>query len=443
MRKQQLSAPIILATVLFLVGCTFSSMLPVPPNQGLAPTVLKLATTKLSPEPPVTATQLSQTAIPAAIQPLVTNTPALPPPDILTYKPYKIASDLPKDGLPTDTLVVSGDLSALIHFNPKVRLENLTENDSGCLSTSPDGKWFAHCLVSKDSPTGQWLTVESYDRRQQKRVPMNLRLIWFDSYEWLDDQRLIFPLISTNHAQPYPMVVINPFTGSHTQLSSNYPGLQRSPAGTATYMEFDYSDVVYDPSLNLVVFPEVGVNSYYVVWDRQRGSVVAKVEDHEGVDHYPLWSSDGKQLAVVVNEQEDPTKSIQDDWFRVSRAGQVDRLTHFADYFNHDEIGAANWSPDGQKLAFWLKTEIGACSGQNLAILDVQTHQVIDTCVPGSSFYGEAVPPVWSLDSRYIAVQNHENDTTHIILVDIEQGWASYLPGADRSQPIGWLVGTP
>ncbi|MDR3574611.1 MAG: hypothetical protein P4L50_12155 [Anaerolineaceae bacterium] len=63
MPRQQLSASIISAIVLFLAGCTFSSILPVPPNQDFAPTVLKLTTTKLPAEPPVIATQLSQTAI--------------------------------------------------------------------------------------------------------------------------------------------------------------------------------------------------------------------------------------------------------------------------------------------------------------------------------------------------------------------------------------------
>ena len=93
----------------------------------------------------------------------------------------------------------------------------------------------------------------------------------------------------------------------------------------------------------------------------------------------------------------------------------------------------ANWSPDNQRVAFWLQTKPELCPNDkqgwvNLAVLDIQTQQVINYCVSGEAF--SAPDPVWSLDGRYIAVHNY--------LVDPDQGWAAPISGIDI-WPIGWL----
>jgi Tol biopolymer transport system component len=429
-------SPIAVLFVIFvLVACTPATI-----------SEVKLTATKVVVAPTATATDLIPTITTTPIKPTMTVTPALPPREVLIYDPFKMVPDLPVGERPKDALLfTSVDVSSFIlHFDPMIHAEALPKStEAGCVSTSPDGKWLAFCPLSKDSPTGQWLIVESYDLKQQRKVPMDMGLIYFDN-NWLDSQRLIFPLIGTaktDQPRPYSMVVINPFTGSQQELSSNYPDLRLSPAGSKYSLEFGSSDVVYDPSLSLVVYPEYGLKAYYVLWDRQRGSVLAKVEDRY-VAQYPLWSSDGKQLAIVVDGNKDLKKFHQDDWFRVSREGQVERLTHFADYFQTAEIGAANWSPDGQKLAFWLGTDPGLCMGQNLAILDVQTHQVIDTCIPGLPNVFQS--PVWSLDSRFVAILSMEKDnSTRIILVDIEKGSAYQIPDIVDGRPAGWLVEAP
>jgi hypothetical protein len=442
MRRKQLSVSLILASVLYLGGCTFFSTIPTLPIRVIAPTGLK-PPTKVFAEPSVTTTHLIPTVIPAPIEPSITGTPALPPLEVLVYDPYKIAPDLSNLERPKDALMIGTDV---LHFDPIIRTEALvlSEKGSGCFSPSPDGKWLAYCLLSRDSPTGQWLIVKSYDLKQQKKVPMDLGLTSFESYEWLDSQRLIFPLIRRGNVflpRPDPMVVINPFTGSPTQLSSNYPGLTLLDIDPCR-MIFNYSDVVYDPSLNYVIFPEAVGQGYYVLWDRQKHVVLAKVEDQNGLGHYPLWSPDGKQLAVAVEQNQDQFKFILDEWFQASLEGRVEQLTHFGNYFTRAEIGAANWSPDGQKLAFWLKTDPELCTGYNLAILEMQTQQVIGTCVPGSD-QGSPPPPVWSLDSRYIAVINYGKNTSRAILVDTEKGSAYQIPGIDSAMPEGWLVEAP
>jgi hypothetical protein len=352
----------------------------------------------------------------------------------MIYRPFDIAPSLSTDVRPDGALLVWSEQPQLLHFDPQ-GVEDFPGVDTGCLSTSPDGNWLAYCTLSDDSPTGQWLIVESADRQQQKKVPMDIHLIYFRDYEWLDNQRLIFPLIR-EEGKFCPMVVINPFTGEQTELASDYPDIGGTYAGPVGRMSFGISDVVYDSSLNLVIFPVRRIpKKYIVLWDRQSNSILAEVEEKGEFLHYPIWSPDSTRFAVAVVISE-PSEHIVYDWFMVSREGQVERLTYFGDYFTNMQISDGNWSPDGQKLAFWLETDSGLCPGTNLAVLEVATRLVTNTCIPGTLEYPP--PPKWSLDSRYIAVTNAIPNPDQYILIDFDQGLAYDI--TDYGMPIGWLA---
>jgi hypothetical protein len=400
------------------------------PSLTVTPSLEATATATVTPS----STPLAPTLTPSPVEPTATSTFRLPPESILRYQPLEITPDLPSDVKPTGALLVWGKPPQLLHFDPQVWLEDLPAIGTYCLLTSPDGNWLAYNRFSDDSPTGQWLIVESADQQQEKRVPMDTGVQSFCA-TWLDNQRLIYPLIRKEW-EMRPMVVINPFTGEQLELSSDYPDIQPDPGGFTGSLQFGNSDVVYDPTLDLVVYPQWGPQSYLVVWNRQTQTVVAKVKDLGPMEHVPKWSSDGKQLAVAVTYRtEKQLDHFIEEWFSVSRDGHVERLTHFGDYFVNARIGTANWSPDGQKLAFWLETSPSLCPGVNLAILEMATRQVTNTCVPTLGYDGWT--PLWSLDSRYIAVANTEVSPYQTILVDFEQGRAFNLP---YGSPIGWLA---
>ena len=118
----------------------------------------------------------------------------------------------------------------------------------------------------------------------------------------------------------------------------------------------------------------------------------------------------------------------------------MEQLTRFGDYFSSSEIGSAsNWSPDGQKLAFWIDLIPSSCPGLRLAILDMGTKQVTDTCLPGMADY--APPPIWSLDSRYLIIRDASASPIKVILVDSENSQAFDITSLiGDSQPVGWLV---
>ncbi len=131
---------------------------------------------------------------------------------------------------------------------------------------------------------------------------------------------------------------------------------------------------------------------------------------------------------------------VFDEWYSVSRAGQVEQLTHFGDYFSSSKFGfGSNWSPDGKKLAFWMELEPSPCPGPRLGIMDTTTKQIINTCLPGSWQYD--IPPIWSLDSQYIVIRSDDDvSPVKTTLVDVENGQAFDISSLlIDSSPFGWL----
>lgn len=425
--------------ITLLGGC--SSVETPSPSTSQSPTETTILETA---ELPVTFMP-SPTAVP------LTTTTLSAPENIVKFQPFEITSGAPRDAKPMGALTICGDLTIqLLRFIPDVKVETVPgiTGDPFCFATSPDGKWIAYEQDSNESPTGSWLIIQSADGQQQKRVSRNPDWVDFVDYIWLDNQHFIFnnfinpPDIQRAQAYPaYPVVVVNPFTGEHIELSSDYPGLKLGISGPVGAMAFNYSDVVYDPSLDLVIFPAWGgEHNYIVLWNRLSQAVVAKVEDRAaGFGHYPLWSPDGTEFAVAVVNAIKGESGI-DEWYRVSREGQVEQLTRFGDYFSSSEIGSSsNWSPDGRKLAFWINLTPSPCPGLRLAILDMNTKQITNTCLQGAQKY--APPPIWSLDSRYITIRDASVSPMKTILVDSENGQAFDITSLiGESRPVGWLV---
>jgi hypothetical protein len=387
-----------------------------------------------------TYTEQVETTLPATITLTLTPTLVVPPADVLQYQPLTIEQDLPKGVQIHDSLIINGSPSDfIIRFDDGRSIEAIDIQDGYLLGASPNGKWFAYLSFSSSSPTGQWLIAKSADQQQQFRVAVP-NILYFDAHSWLDDQRLIFPL-AADLEKLASMVIVNPFTRQTEKLSSDYPAISR-PVGRMTYqMTFDYGDVVYDPSLDLVIYSErESSKSNLVMWDRNAHSILARLEEKGNFTHDPLWSPDGQDVAVSVSTVTSYDSSI-DEWFSIDKAGQIQQLTHFGDYFDLSIIGEGSWSPDGTRLAFWLETTPSICSGPRLAILTLLSKKVINTCIPGSFHGPGALPPQWSLDGRNIVVSDFDNGQT--MIVDSQLNWAAILPEAQGYLSAGWLANLP
>ena len=444
-RKPYFLCLVILTLGYCIVGCYTTQAFPPYPLNGETPrdTDMHLDTTVIP-----TNTNIPEyfeaTKLPLNSKTLVPNdVTTIPPKSIMEYEEFKINKNWPIDTKIMGGLILGGEHSYIQYFDRQAYKEELS--DRSCLSTSPDGNWYSYCTLSSDSPTGKWLIVQSADRYQKLKLPLDMYLLSLDPRSWLNNQQLIFSIFREHEV--YPMVIINPFLGKTElqHLDSNYPGIKSSDVGPSGTLQFVYSHLVYDPSLNLVVYPRKTYDektktdrNLIILWDRKARKQLAEIEDLLPFGHYPDWSPNAQQFAIAVATWTgDKHREYIDDWFEVDKVGRVNRLTHFVGSFEHVWIGHQSWSPDGKKLAFWLDVGSGPCSGDRLAILEISTGRITNTCIPGA-YLGGTAPPVWSLDGRYIAIENtYDIDSSNVILIDMEERWAAKI--GENAVPIGWV----
>lgn len=351
--------------------------------------------------------------------------------EMLSYQSVDVLSELPTDIDFDGRLILDGHQPVFFDFDN--RTFSTIPDGRGDFSVSPNGNWVSYYEVSENSPTGVWLVVGSVDG-QQYRLPMQEDWDWGVAPFWLDNQRLVYNIRDVGSL--HPAVIINPFTGETQELASDYPNLRPTNLGVGgSHMHFVYSSVVYHPSLDLVIYFETGDdgNFYVVLWDRVAQEPLARLIDRVPFEHAPAWFPDGNQFVIAVRYLE-----MVDEWFSVSRTGDIRQLTHFGEFFEQTQIGSSAISPDGRYLAFWLKVEPSEYIGANLAILDLETLRVNNYCIPGSSWRDEP-RPVWSPDSRYIAISYYyAANSRHVILLDPIDRWAA--PIAEDLTPRGWMV---
>lgn len=424
-------------------SCSSSEVLPTLPVSNAAPTAVPL----LSAGAPPTGTAISTnsplpTATPSPTGAIATSAITQVDESILKYQPLPVSPNAPADAMLSGTLILSGQHP--YRLNLEHRAQDEMSNDVRFLGVSPNRKWLAY-YQQIDAGTS-WLVVETANGQQIAKLPMNEDWVSYtESGAWLNNERLVFNLwkdrLSSQVPGIYPSVAVNPFTDDYQDLALDYPDLRPTIGGPAGTLHFVYSTVVYNPSLTSVVYPQTTPQGTYIVlWDRQSQKALARIEDLNEFGHAPLWSPNGEWFVVAVSYQlGKPFSEWTEEWLSVGQDGQIRRLTQFTDFFDYARISTATFSPNGQSLAFWLDTKPGLCEGQHLAVLEMEALHVTDYCVPGS-IYGDAPPPIWSPDSRYIAVQNYyEDNFSHVILVDTEQGWAAEI--GENAYPVGWLAG--
>jgi WD40-like Beta Propeller Repeat len=317
--------------------------------------------------------------------------------------------------------------------NPEPIKESSYAND---FSVSPDGKWLAYDLYGEDNvslvvePSSNILTNNSQGR-----------IIWHPSQPtglegWLTNESVI--LITYKDPNGFGSTLIrNPFNGEQHEFSlEEMPdSLDYQPGMSGMYL-FAHSNLMPDPTLKRVAYPAIiNHNEMVMLWDVENEKVITSLELY--LDQWfndPLWSPNGNDFLIMgINDEK------QVEWFQVTSDGAIQELTYFGEFLGDYKLEKPSRSWDGRYLIFQLIYNAG--EDIKYLILDLKSEELDGFCINSVvEEFGPLQSPVWSPDSRYVAITNGVNteNSGEVILVDVSRREA-FITGKDV-YAIGWIL---
>jgi hypothetical protein len=280
--------------------------------------------------------------------------------------------------------------------------------------------------------TYQELTSKEWINRQIMLLDLNHPVKILSGYNpndqligWLNNEWLIF-----NPTVPYQHFISlwNPSNGGTKRLTTDLPELYYEPA---TSLWFGSNNPVpkYDPSGALAVYIRGSGEMQYALWDI-KSQILLWSRDVWNISEEPQWSSNGEYFALAVPPIDAGTSEI----YIIDRNGEETQITNFNSYFSGLYVGPISWSPDNRYIAFWITYINPGDIEWEIAIVNVETGEITDYCITGYE-----VTPIWSPDSRQIAIAYHNQDETYegIAILDIFDEKAFLL--AEDVRPAGWI----
>ncbi len=289
--------------------------------------------------------------------------------------------------------------------------------DGSCQTVSPDRRWLAYIEWFQGNSDEQLRIIES----DSKQLPIIQPEGWEHIIGWLDNERLA--LTSREHPDG-TVIVFNPFTGETQEIAPSFTPL--SQIDLDSWHAVDSPFGLYDPSLTRVFFeqlkqtePKIIFND--VLWDSTTKQVLWETSSVTG--YRPNWSSNGKYLAVSFGLDERGT-------FILDRDGrEIQSL--------QDIGGAPAWLPQSLRIAgYWAHPETCGSDLHTGPVVYDMSSEAIDVYCVGNLIYAP-LPPVWSPDGRWIAINNEFQDAFRVILIDLIEDKAYEI--ARDATVVGWL----
>jgi hypothetical protein len=349
--------------------------------------------------------------------------------------------------IPQDLFVIRANQPSIFDLNTNREMELTPLGKSGAYMNyfvSPDGKWVAYQDFEPDDhilvvPINDWRENQNQSfYRWTHPLPFNLER-WFDSTNLLVSR--LSP-IKTDSTADIVSVILNPFTQEEQEFNLiDYPNYKKFKSGGVGNYMFGQSNLLPAPSLNLVVYPEVTEDMYYItLWDRTKHQAIVKLDFfYEDISNDPMWSKNGDDF-IIQNVSLSEEEGIE--WFQVTMEGDVRQITHFSRFIRNSFLLKASRSWNGQYLAFQWDYPVGEAPENRSSkyfVIDLQEPTLEGFCIDAEPFSGgELYGPVWSADNRYVAISNSSNGIGNIILVDMLERQA-YLLGKDIIAR-GWVV---
>jgi Tol biopolymer transport system component len=255
----------------------------------------------------------------------------------------------------------------------------------------------------------------------------------------------------TSENGEHTLLLLNPFTGERQSLPADFPSSEM-------YSENFFmawiraSSPLFDPTLTRVVYGSGfhdstnTIHPILTLWDAETDQKVTEIDIWDWGET-PAWTPDGKQFLMAANLDPRMTRDFAEEFFAISREGDIRQLTHFMDYYKKvDILDSYSLSPDGKLLAFWILTQPSLFDGPQLAVLNIETGQTTNYCIKGSAFADNtyedyAGSPIWSPDSSQLLIISRPPEDTkvrRVVVVDTLHNYAAKI-NADM-EPQGWMV---
>jgi hypothetical protein len=329
----------------------------------------------------------------------------------------------------------------------------------GSLAVAPNRLQYAYQLVDESSGHTQ-LVIARAGAEDVTRVAWHET--WRSIIAWLGDDALS---ISARHDFVHAImldavVVVDWPSLRQRTFPPDYPDMW-DVTPRPDWGPFTLSEVVYDPSLQLAVYPAYPLDrsepdGAVVLWDIAASRPIQRIVGRVLYGQAPVWSPDAQQLLVnnslTLNLPPDAFMGLDQELFSVSRIGEVTRLTFLTEFSRQVSFGKSSWSPDGRYVAGWLESRGEPYPApydfpdiqpvERLFVLEVATGEVVNYCIPGDLYSAYSEPPIWSPDGTRVGfVWRRGRATGDTYVLDPVTGQATLLV-AEKAL-WGWLASAP
>jgi hypothetical protein len=328
------------------------------------------------------------------------------------------------------------------------------------LQSIPEG------LLEQVSPDGKYLAFVHYDSSGDNKflgiLDSNGRLVndislfidggWQSYFDWLNPRQIrivaAYEKVETR--------LLDPFTKLHSPLKNNWdnayspanpyedkiPDWKFDSRATKTFDVYG-ANVLYDPTVTRVIFPKD--DGFVSLVNAETETELSSARFNEW-GRLPRWSQNGEYLTIVNRE------GNTDEFHLISRdGGEFQKITNLASVFDGATIPDYAWSPNSNKIAFWLNPDAGELKDgehSELAILDIPSGQVTRLCIQGISSNAHEPwtmnhpEPIWSPDGRYIMFTQWDDPAVpknyNVLVIDTQTGAVEKI--SENTAPIGWMV---
>jgi Tol biopolymer transport system component len=172
----------------------------------------------------------------------------------------------------------------------------------------------------------------------------------------------------------------------------------------------------------------------YSLWDIENHQEILFI--HAPSWYAPKWSPDGSRFIVGTDVSDSITTWTE--LVVIDMNGNIEQITDLNTIYPNMVIGEYSWSPDGDKIAFWISTERALETYEELMVLDINTGVITNYCVRGRTKAAGTDAPLWSPDSTQIVIDSYAyGSSDQVIMVDIVQGYALQL--TESRDAFWWL----